>query len=383
MAVAGLEALLTSTRTELAKAKDDLATARTTIDDTDCEADRLQRENERLTEDLANLQDEINRLRNGYNLLYESHQNLMKAIQQGGLSSQAVQQKEAQNGQQDRIIVLEANNAGLVKDYQAATQRITEMNEELERLSTENACLDAEKSHLADINSELSAEPPSYHTFPDSGTQRRQEKVDEALRQGQRFYREPVYHQQNYHVNMAVEGPSVGDPPKGQTIPAPPSPVDRGTSTATTETSVPRKAKPDFETPALTKLQNQPLAAIDPALTPAEPEKGTSVTDKPKATEEPKVAPAPKEKPNRPKTPKKPKATLTAQQVLEEDEVAEDEADKDLLTRITTGREKSEKVSKDKKQKSNTVLPDVSDKSSTVPPDVLDKAVDKAGQNDV
>ncbi|XP_055342561.1 uncharacterized protein LOC129591065 [Paramacrobiotus metropolitanus] len=32
---------------------------------------------------------------------------------------------------------------------------------------------------------------------------------------------------------MAVEGPLVGDPPKGPTIPAPPSPVDRGTSTAT------------------------------------------------------------------------------------------------------------------------------------------------------
>ncbi|XP_055331224.1 neurofilament medium polypeptide-like [Paramacrobiotus metropolitanus] len=154
------------------------------------------------------------------------------------------------------------------------------------------------------------------------------------------------------------------------------SPVKRGPGR-------PRKAKPDFETPALTKLQNQPLAAIDPTLAPAEPEKGTSATDKPAATEEPKVASAPKEKPKRPKTPKKPKATLTAQQVLEEDVVAEDEADKDLLTRITTGREKSEKVSKSKKQKSNTVPPDVSDKSSTVPPDVLDKAVDKAGQNDV
>ncbi|XP_055338377.1 proteoglycan 4-like [Paramacrobiotus metropolitanus] len=95
--------------------------------------------------------------------------------------------------------------------------------------------------------------------------------------------------------------PGYGPPDPKTSDPEPP--VKRGPGR-------PRKAKPDFETPALQKLQNQPLAAIDPTLAPAEPEKGTSATDKPAATEGPKVALTPKEKPKKPKTPKKPKAPL-------------------------------------------------------------------------
>ncbi|XP_055354697.1 proteoglycan 4-like [Paramacrobiotus metropolitanus] len=133
----------------------------------------------------------------------------------------------------------------------------------------------------------------------------------------------------------------------------------------------PRKAKPDFETPALTKLQNQPLAVIDPESVPAGPDKPTAAPDKPEPKPSLPSQSLP-EKPKKLKTLKKPKATLTAQQVLEEDRVADDEADKDLLTRITVGREKSEKTLTSKKQKANTLQPGV-----------LDKTVDKAGQNDL